>query len=331
MLSNLLGVAHKLIIELINEYTNSENDILKLMDALDELSSIGFKINYPCYSTLLMGLAKLNMGFMAFLVYKRMVADGFVVGGIDYKTIINALCKNGLAQAGEMLFCRVLKLGFGLETRICTSLVLGYCRENALTEAFRVFEIMSKLDGCGPNSVTYSTLIHGLCEAGKLEEAFGLKEEMSEKGCLPSTRTYTVLIKAVCYVGFINKTLSLLDEMVAKGCKPNVHTYTVLIDGLFREGKIEEANGMFRKTLQDGLFPGIITYNALINGYCKEGQIISAFEILSLMERKNCKPNIRTYNELMEGLCRVNKSYKAMFLLRKIVDNGLLLTAYIQP
>lgn len=320
---NVYGVAHKAIIELIKECSDSRDNILKLNVALDGLSKDGFKLNYPCYSCLLMSLAKLDLGFVAYSVYVKMVADGFVVGAIDYRSMINALCKSGLVRAGEMFLCRVLKHGFSLDTHICTSLVLGHCRENDLKEAFRVFDVMSKEDSFRPNSVTFSTLIHGLCEVGRLDEAFSLKDEMCEKGCQPSTRTYTVLIKALCDISLTDKALSLFDEMVVKRCKPNVHTYTVLIDRLCREGKIEEANGMCGRMLQDGLFPGVVTYNVLINGYCKRGRIIAAFELLALMEKRTCKPNIRTYNELMEGLCRMNKSYKAVHLLKRVVDGGL--------
>ncbi|XP_021814188.1 pentatricopeptide repeat-containing protein At3g07290, mitochondrial isoform X1 [Prunus avium] len=322
--SDLYVIAQKAIILLIKEFSNSEPEILKLMEAFDNMRKIGFWLSYPCYSSLLMSLASLDLGFLSFLVYKRMVDNGFLLGVIDYRTIINALCKNGFVQSAEMFLCMVLKLGFQLDTHICTSLVLGNCRECNLREASRVFDIMSKGGGCGPNSVTYSILIHGYCQIGKLDEAFHLKKEMSEKGCQPTTRTYTVLIKALCDIGSTDKALGLLDEMVSKGCKPNVHTYTILIDRLCREGKTEEANAMFRKMLKDGLFPGTVTYNALINGYCKEGRVISAFELLGVMEKRQCKPNIRTYNELMEGLCKVYKTYKAMFLLKRVVDNGLL-------
>ena len=321
---NLFGVAQKAVVLLIKECDESENGIVKLMDAFDEMTEMGFRLSYPCYSTLLMRLAKSNMGFVAFLVYRRMVNEGFVLGGIDYRTVVNALCKEGFVQAAEMFCCRVLRLGFGLDTHVCSSLVLGNCRKDNLREAFRVFEKMSQEESCRPNSVTYSILIHGLCEAGRLEQAFQLKQEMIERGCQPSTHTYTVLIKAMCDIGMIDKAMNMLDEMITKACVPNVHTYTILIDRLCREGKTEEANGVFRKMLKDGLFPGVVTFNALINGYCKEGRVISAFELLSVMEKGNCKPNIRTFNELMEGLCRVGKSYKALFLLRRVVDNGLL-------
>ncbi|XP_048429627.1 pentatricopeptide repeat-containing protein At3g07290, mitochondrial isoform X2 [Pyrus x bretschneideri] len=321
---SLYGIAQKAIVLLIKELNNSEPEITRLMGAFENMRKVGFWLSYPCYSSLLMSLARLDLGFLTFLVYKKMVSDGFLLGVIDYRSVINALCKNGFVQSAEMFVCRVLKLGFRLDTHICTSLVLGNCRESHLQEASRVFDIMSKSHGCEPNSVTYSILVHGYCEIDKLDEAFRLKEEMSEKGCLPSSRTFTVLIKALCDIGSTDKALGLLDEMVTKGCKPNVHTYTILIDRLCREGKIEEANGMFRKMLADELFPGTVTYNALINGYCKEGRVISAFELLGVMEKRLCKPNIRTYNELIEGLCKVYKTYKAMFLLKRIVDNGLL-------
>ncbi|KAL2239669.1 pentatricopeptide repeat-containing protein At3g07290, mitochondrial [Sesamum indicum] len=323
----LYGIMHKVLVLLIKECYSSHDEILKLIGAVDDMrEKAGFRINYPCYSMLLMCLAKLDMGLMAFLVFKRMLGDGFDASGIDYRTVVNALCKNGFVQAAEMFVSSVLKLGYALDVYIHTSLVLGNCRAGELGEAFRVFALMSEGDVCGVNSATYSILVHGLCEAGRLDEACKLKEDMSERGCEPSARTYTVLIKATCDRGLIDQAFCLLDEMIKKGCKPNVHTYTVLVDVLCREGKMEQANGMFKKMLKGGFSPGTVTYNALINGYCKEGRVVCAFELLGVMERKKCKPNIRTYNELMEGLCKIGRPYKAVELLRKIINNGLLPT-----
>ncbi|KAH6814412.1 hypothetical protein C2S51_023430 [Perilla frutescens var. frutescens] len=321
---NLWGVMHKVLIFLIKECCSSQDDVLKLICAVEEMrDNVGFRINYPCYSMLLMCLAKLDLGLIAFSVFKRMLEDGFVVSEMDYRMIVNALCKNGFVQAAEMFVSRALKLGFALDVHICTSLVLGNCRAREVGDALKVFALMLEEDGCGVNSVTYAILVHGLCEVGRLDEAFRLKEEMSKNGYKPSTHTYTVLIKAMCDKGLMNRAFDLLDEMMKKGCKPNVYTYTVLVDMLCIEGKIEEANGMFRKMLKDKLNPGIVTYNALINCYCKEGCVVLAFELLGLMERRQCKPNIRTYNELMEGFCNIGRPHKAVELLRKVMNNGL--------
>ncbi|XP_010464347.1 PREDICTED: pentatricopeptide repeat-containing protein At3g07290, mitochondrial-like isoform X1 [Camelina sativa] len=323
--SGMYRVAHDVILVLIRECSSRcEKEMLRLMSCFDELRGVfGFRLNYPCYSSLLMSLAKLDLGFLAYVTYRRMESDGFVVGMIDYRTIVNALCKNGFTNAAEMFMCKFIKIGFVLDSHICTSLLLGFCRGLYISDALKVFDVMSREGSCSPNSVSYSILIHGLCEVGRLEEAFGFKDQMGEKGCYPSTRTYTVLIKALCDRGLIDKAFNLLDEMIARGCKPNAHTYTVLIDGLCRDGKVEEANGVFRNMVVDGIFPSVVTYNALINGYCKDGRVVPAFELLAVMEKRACKPNVRTFNELMEGLCRVGKPYKAVHLMKRMVDNGL--------
>ncbi|KAF8094622.1 hypothetical protein N665_0358s0004 [Sinapis alba] len=322
--SGLYQIAHSVIVALIRECSRCEKNMMKLLTCFDELrDEAGFRLNYPCYSSLLMSLAKLDLGFLAYLTYRRMEADGFVVGMIDYRTIVNALCKNGNTEAAEMFMCKILKVGFVLDSHICTSLVLGFCRGLNLGDALRVFGVMSREEASAPNSVTYSNLIHGLCEVERLDEAFGFKDRMGENGCQPSTRTYTVLIKALCDRGLVDKGFSLFDEMVGKGCKANVHTYTVLIDGLCRDGKIEEANGICRKMVEDGIYPSVVTYNALINGYCKDGRIVPAFEVLTVMEKRACRPNVRTFNELMEGLCRVGKPFKAVHLLKRMIGNGL--------
>ncbi|XP_076891036.1 uncharacterized protein LOC143542305 [Bidens hawaiensis] len=320
---NLFGVLHKAIVVVLKDGCSSVNDALRVVNVVNQMRDYGFGIGYPCYSVLLMCLSKLQMGLSAFSVYTRMVDDGFELGVIDYATMVNALCKNGFVRAAETFVSRVVKVGFDVDVRILTSLVLGYCRIGDVERARQVFDEMSRPDGCGANEVTFTVLIHGLCEAGKVTEAYELKERMGVKGCRPTTRTYTVLIKAVCDMGLTDKAMCLLDEMVDNGSEPNTHTFTILIDALCREGKINEANGMFRKMIKDGLTPNTVTFNALINGYCKQEMVVCAFELLSMMEKSNCKPNIRTYNELIEGLCRIGKPYKAMILLRKMIDNDL--------
>ncbi|CAN7113230.1 unnamed protein product [Brassica rapa subsp. narinosa] len=322
--SGLYQIAHCVTLALIREFSKHKREILRLMDCFDNLrDEAGFRLNYPCYSALLMSLAKLDLGLLAYSTYKKMEADGFLPGEIDYRTIVNALCKNGFTESAEMFMCKIVKIGFVLDSHICTSLVLGFCRVLNLGEALRVFNVMSREEVSEPNSVTYSNLIHGLCEVGRLNEAFVFKEQMGEKGCEPSTRTYTVLIKALCDEGLVEKGFILFDEMRTKGCKANVHTYTVLIDGLCREGKVEEANGVYRKMCEDGVYPSVVTYNALINGYCKDGRIVQAFEVLAVMEKRGCRANVRTFNELMGGLCRVGKPFKAVYLLKRMVGDGL--------
>lgn len=51
--SNLYAIAHKAVIELGKVCSGSETEMLKLMGALDEMRKVGFRLSYPCCSTLL--------------------------------------------------------------------------------------------------------------------------------------------------------------------------------------------------------------------------------------------------------------------------------------
>ncbi|KAL0436702.1 UNVERIFIED_CONTAM: Quinone-oxidoreductase QR1, chloroplastic [Sesamum radiatum] len=305
----LYGIMHKVLVLLIKECCSSHDEILKLMGAVDDMREKGgFRINYPCYSMLLMCLAKLDMGLMAFLVFKRMLGDGFVASGIDYRTVVNALCKNGLVQAAEMFVSRVLKLGFALDVYTYTSLVLGNCRAGELGEAFRVFALMSEGDGCGVNSATYSILVHGLCEAGS-----------------PGTVTYNALINGYCKEGRVVCAFELLGLMERKKCKPTIRTYNELMEGLCKVGRPYKAVELLRKIINNGLLPTEVTFNILIDGFCRAGELNMAFDILHSMSSYGIEPNHFSYTMFIDSLCKMERLEHAGGFLGMMIKKGIFL------
>ncbi|KAM1421591.1 hypothetical protein ACFX2I_003830 [Malus domestica] len=297
---SLYGLAQKAIALLIKELNNSEPEIMRLMGALENM--------------------------------RKMLSDGFLLGVIDYRNVINALCKNGFVQSAEMFVCRVLKLGFRLDTHICTSLVLGNCRESHLQEASRVFDIMSKSHGCEPNSVTYSILVHGYCEIDKLDEAFRLKEEMSEKGCQPSTRTFTVLIKALvtynilidgfCKEGQLGLAFETFKSMSSFGIEPDCFSFTALIDGLCKQGRPGNASSILGLMVKKGISPDEVTMTALIDGYCKNDEIGNASMLFEKMVEKKKLTTPHTFNCFLDILSKDDKVHAAQAMLGKMLKYG---------
>jgi pentatricopeptide repeat protein len=48
-----------------------------------------------------------------------------------------------------------------------------------------------------PAVVTYTSLIDGLCSAGRPDEAIGLWHKMSDKGCAPNNIAYTAFVNGL--------------------------------------------------------------------------------------------------------------------------------------
>nr|CAB3465338.1 unnamed protein product [Digitaria exilis] len=93
----------------------------------------------------------------------------------------------------------------------CTVLVGVYaCRLQWFDEAYEVVRWMAD-NGVALDVVTYSTLISGLCSAGRVAEALGVLDLMLEQGCQPNAHTYTPIVHAYCSSKLEGAPLSLRE------------------------------------------------------------------------------------------------------------------------
>ena len=63
------------------------------------------------------------------------------------------------------------------------------------------------------NTVTYNTLITGLGNVGRIDDAMELFEEMKREGIERDTVTYNTLITGLGSVGRIDDAMELFEEM----------------------------------------------------------------------------------------------------------------------
>ncbi|KAJ6797768.1 pentatricopeptide repeat-containing protein [Iris pallida] len=94
-----------------------------------------------------------------------------------------------------------------------------------LDSAMKVFDEMSKRDGCGVDRVSYGILLKGFGEAGRIDEAFHILESV-EKGAAGSLKLSPALI-----YGLLN---TLLQAGKCQNINDTLHVYyTVTFKYLF--------------------------------------------------------------------------------------------------
>ncbi|KAJ9171112.1 hypothetical protein P3X46_019160 [Hevea brasiliensis] len=305
--NKFFGVSEKIRISMIKACI-SIDDIRFTLDFLREMNRDDnehkFKLSIRTYNELLMMLSRFLMINEMKRVYAELLSDMLVPNIYSLNTMVNAYCRMGNVVEADLYVSKILQAGLRPDTFTYTSLILRHCRNKS-------------------NEVSYTNLIHGLCEAGRVDEAISLFKKMKEGDCYPTVRTYTVIIDALFENYRKLEAINLFHEMRNRGCEPNVHTYTVMIDAMYKERKFDESRRMLSEMMEKGLVPSVTTYNALIDGYCKEGMMESAQEILDLMNSNNCSPTERTYNELICGFCKRKNVHKAMSFLSKMVEHRL--------
>lgn len=88
-----------------------------------------------------------------------------------------------------------------------------------------------------PTVVTYSILIHGLCNKRDLEKANDLFQEMEERGCAPNVVTYNTLMRGFFLNNELPKVVELLHKMVEKNVSPDASTASIVVDVLSKDEK----------------------------------------------------------------------------------------------
>ncbi|URE29613.1 PPR repeat [Musa troglodytarum] len=220
-----------------------------------------------------------------------------------YSTVINALSTAGRHEEAEAMFEEMVSSGIKPNLVSYNILVkLHACCTKKFDLAYEVIA-MAKKRGLRPDSTTYSTLIAGLCSAGRIEEAWGVLDWMLEENCPPTTHSYTPIVQGYCFEGKIEPARSLMATMADVGCPPTTATYNILIGALCRAGGFEEVEKILTESVHKGWKPNETTYNTYMDGLCKSGRAKEAFDQLEVMSGVGLSPTAFTLNILLNCLC----------------------------
>ncbi|KAF6147141.1 hypothetical protein GIB67_036860 [Kingdonia uniflora] len=134
----------------------------------------GIKPNIVTYNAFIHGLSNAAKMEEAVRLWDELKIEGPVPDIFIYSVMINGYCKAKKLEVGEKLFNEVHTQKFAV---VCNPLIRGYCENGNMLEAFRLPDQM-KSRGIALTVVTYSTLTHGLCAVGRVEEAKNFIDEM---------------------------------------------------------------------------------------------------------------------------------------------------------
>eukprot|EP00271_Cylindrocystis_brebissonii_P022391 TRINITY_DN8604_c0_g1_i1.p1 TRINITY_DN8604_c0_g1~~TRINITY_DN8604_c0_g1_i1.p1 ORF type:complete len:712 (+),score=110.76 TRINITY_DN8604_c0_g1_i1:58-2193(+) len=212
-------------------------------------------------------------------------------------------------------------LGTAKKTGVAVNLitlnaVLAACVNcGEIDRAIEVFEAMVRPGGVGADTITYGTLLKGLGQAKRLDEAFQLLEDM-ESGRVPgkpklSEVHLNTLINACAEAGEALRARGVLARYrnLGQGARPTTFTYNLLIKGYARSDNPLEALKVMEEMRLQGLPLQRMSYNSLILA-CVRGQDLDmALELLEDMKsearRLNTSqllPDVVTYTTLLKGV-----------------------------
>ncbi|CAN8251896.1 unnamed protein product [Cochlearia groenlandica] len=174
------------------------------------------------------------------------------------------------------------------------AIITGYCTAGRLDEAYNHLESMQK-EGIVPNQVTFTVLMKSHIEAGEIESAIDLFEESK---CEPDQVMYCTLLKGLCESERPDDALALMLEMQKNKICPNKETYEKLLQCMCNSRLTMEAVKVVKDMAAINIWPRSISQTWLIYILCEEKKLREARALFAIMVRSgrsllNCtKPGL---------------------------------------
>ncbi|KAK8935533.1 hypothetical protein KSP39_PZI012980 [Platanthera zijinensis] len=171
----------------------------------------------------------------------------------------------------------------------------------------------------------------------------------AELGIVPGVASHNVILAALCEAGDVDAACKLLDEMLMKkNLEPGIIAYNSILNGYLKKDDKAGFVDTLKTIYSKGITPNLFTYNIRMLDFCKKSESFKAEELLDVVISKGMQPNFSAFNTVITGFCeeldfesaiRVFKKMKSMknangkalfspnadtflALIRGLVDNG---------
>ncbi|KAK6782690.1 hypothetical protein RDI58_020486 [Solanum bulbocastanum] len=210
----------------------------------------------------------------------------------------------------------IAKKRHGQLNTIVMNAVMQACVHCAdIESALRVFDEMSGPEGCGVDNITYATLLKGLGDARRIDQAFQLLEAVEQGTAAGSPKLSPPLVRgllnSLIEAGDLRRANGLLARygfVFHEGGYPSVLVYNLLMKGYINTGCPEVALRLHDEILRHGLNLDKLTYNTLILACVESGKLDVAIQFFEGMKDRaqtvdddDILPDVVTYTTLLKG------------------------------
>ncbi|XP_054793540.1 pentatricopeptide repeat-containing protein At5g10690 isoform X2 [Prosopis cineraria] len=198
----------------------------------------------------------------------------------------------------------IAKKRFGkLNTIVMNAVVEACVHCGDIDSALRIFNEMTKPGSCGVDTVTYATLLKGLGEMRKVDEAFQLLESV-DKGTAPGNPK----LSASLIFGLLNAIIDAVQEIYVVQMASSLVMVIYFVKGYITAGFPQDAVNLHNEILRHGMKPDRLTYNTLILACVKSQNMDTAMQFFENMKgeaqrstQNDVLPDIVTYTTLLKG------------------------------
>merc|ERR1719359_2655605 len=135
-------------------------------------------------------------------------------------------------------------------------MIKGHSQAGDIHTAFSLLEQMKRETSLKPDEIMYNSLLDGCAQNSLIDEGLRLLTQMQAEGVHPSNFTLSVLVKLMNRARKLDQAFTLVREISQKyNYKPNVHVYTNLIQACTSSRQLARAMETLDSMVKDNVLP----------------------------------------------------------------------------
>uniref|UniRef100_A0A5B7BPA2 DYW domain-containing protein n=1 Tax=Davidia involucrata TaxID=16924 RepID=A0A5B7BPA2_DAVIN len=270
-----------------------------VFDRIEEPTSFSWNTVIKCY-------VENHRSHEALVMFHELLCESAVIpNAFTLPCVIKGCARLRAVEEGKQIHGLVLKIGFGLDMYVQSSLVSMYSKCTDIDSAGKVFDRMADKD-----LVSWNSLVDGYARCGEIQTALKLFDEMPERDAF----SWTVLVDGFSKCGKVEDARKIFDRMPSK----NLVSWNAMINGYMKSGEFNSARQLFDcMEIRD-----VITWNSMISGYELNGHFMEAIELFRTMLNVGPMPSHATLVGALSAVSGLSLLSEGRWIHSYMVKNG---------
>ena len=219
------------------------------------------------WTTLISGYVQHDHGKEALDLFNRMKVESISPDNITFSCILKTCGSMGATDKGLQIHAGNVKMGLlGSDLSFINALLEMYAKCGFIMNVEKVFDSVSIHD-----VVSWTSLISGYAQVGKLEEVLHIFDRMRTQHNMPDPITFVSVLNACNHGGLVDEGQMYFEAMIKDyGITPTLEHHTCLVDLFGRSGQLEKAIIAMEETL---FYPNSVMWHAMLGACRKWGNV----------------------------------------------------------
>lgn len=250
------------------------------------------------YGILIKAYGKANDFENAQRIFEKMLASNMPINEMTYGCILDACAKSGRMDVAMRIFDSLKNSNSNMNSIVFTTIIKGYMNSENYDKAISFFQSVRPLVDLPGMIITYNCMLDLYVKKNDMKAAEELFREIDTR-FKADLISYSTIIKGLCNNNRKEEAWEYIQQMMKNNVEIDISVINLFLDSCSTVTDFKIGINAYQQVMLKNVTPNEITFGIMIKIYGFARELQKAFDLLELMEVYEIKPSIIIFTNLI--------------------------------